>query len=61
MKQLTTTHRPDGLPEDDLGRDILLDQLSHVAPIDVTDLLALAELVGDVADGRLELQTVVTR
>lgn len=56
----TTICRPFELPDDDLTRDVLLDSLAHVEPCDLDDLLALAELVGDVADGRLELQ-VVTR
>ncbi|MCM3894307.1 hypothetical protein ND991_03615 [Gordonia sputi] len=59
MINSTTTHRPIELPDDDLSQDVLLDSLAHVEPFDLDDLLALAELVGDVADGRLELQTVV--
>lgn len=60
MTNSTTAAPPIELPDDDLSRDVLLDSLAHVEPCELDDLLALAELVGDVADGRLELQ-VVTR
>lgn len=63
-RKSTPTHRRVVTPlaaDDDLVRDLMCDQLAHIEPVDISDLLDLADLVIDATSRRLDVQTVVTR